>query len=294
MSSGRSASDPPTPAAEGELARALTGTWRLLSWEAVGEDGTVERPFGDEPEGLLVYTAGGTMVTTIGRSGRPAIPAGDLLAGPADERLAAMASFIAYGGTYRTDGSDVVHGVTMSLFPNWTRHRAAPPRPPRGRRPASHPERRPPPGPWPRGRPAPHVGAHGVGRAPATGAAASGSATRRPTPPTDGRLWRAGATGSPSARRPRSNRPRRGPTDRRRAAWQPPLRLARAFCAPRYLWPDALARSSPVGLAAGWPIPVGECSRRLRQAEAAALNGSSANGVKRTWSGRNVRATRPS
>jgi Lipocalin-like domain len=96
----------------------LVGTWRLRAWVADGEGG-IEHPMGEAPEGVLVYTADGTMVTTIGRSGRPRIDGGDLLGGPVDQRLEAMATFIAYSGTFRVDGGDVVHDLTMSLFPNW-------------------------------------------------------------------------------------------------------------------------------------------------------------------------------
>ncbi len=74
---------------------------------------------GADVEGLLVYSVDGTMITTIGRHGRPRLSTEDLIGGPADERLAAAGSFIAYGGRYEYDGADVVHSVEMSLFPNW-------------------------------------------------------------------------------------------------------------------------------------------------------------------------------
>lgn len=96
----------------------LVGTWRLLTWISEGEDGVVH-PMGEIPEGVLVYTADGTMITTFGRTGRPPIDGGDMLAGPVDQRLDAMTTFIAYSGTFRVEGGDVVHDVTVSLFPNW-------------------------------------------------------------------------------------------------------------------------------------------------------------------------------
>jgi Lipocalin-like domain len=99
----------------------LVGTWRLRDWTSEGEDGSIDHPFGESPEGALVYTADGTMITTIGRSSRPPIDGGDILAGPVDQRLDAMSTFIAYSGTFRVEGQDVVHDVTMSLFPNWIR-----------------------------------------------------------------------------------------------------------------------------------------------------------------------------
>jgi hypothetical protein len=96
----------------------LVGTWRLLTWTTEGADGVVH-PMGEIPEGVLVYTVEGTMITTIGRAGRPPIDGGDMLAGPVGQRLDAMTTFIAYSGTFRVDGGEVVHDVTMSLFPNW-------------------------------------------------------------------------------------------------------------------------------------------------------------------------------
>ncbi len=103
---------------DGLTAADLVGTWRLTSWVAEGADGP-DHPLGEAPEGVVVYTADGTMITTIGRSGRLPIDGGDMLAGPTDQRLAAMATFIAYSGSYHVEGGDAVHDVTMSLFPNW-------------------------------------------------------------------------------------------------------------------------------------------------------------------------------
>jgi hypothetical protein len=96
----------------------LVGTWRLRSWTATADDG-IEHPMGEAPEGVLVYTTDGTMITAIGRAGRRPIAGGDILAGPDDQRLEAFTSFIAYSGSYEVDGGDVVHDVAMSLFPNW-------------------------------------------------------------------------------------------------------------------------------------------------------------------------------
>jgi hypothetical protein len=98
---------------------ALVGTWRLRTWTSTFADGGVGEPFGQAPEGVLVYTDGGTMITTIGRAARPPITGGDLLSGPDDEILAMARSFIAYSGGWSIDGDDVLHAVAMSLFPDW-------------------------------------------------------------------------------------------------------------------------------------------------------------------------------
>lgn len=105
--------------AESALRDRLLGAWELRSWESVGDDGVVDYPMGMDPEGVVVYTPDGTMMTTLGRRGRHPISGGDMLAGPDDQRLAAFSSFIAYSGRFRLEGTDVLHHVQMSLFPNW-------------------------------------------------------------------------------------------------------------------------------------------------------------------------------
>lgn len=96
----------------------LVGTWRLVSWAAVADDGEARAPFGDDPLGYVVYTSGGHMITTISRAGRT-LTGGDLTSAPDTARLAAYASFIAYSGTFHVDGEDVVHIVEMSSLPDW-------------------------------------------------------------------------------------------------------------------------------------------------------------------------------
>jgi len=114
LASGRSGGP-----ARGVLAAAdLVGTWRLVMWTSESDDG-VERPMGERPEGIVVYTADGTMITTIGRAGRQPIEGADMQGGPVEQRLDAVATFIAYSGTFHVEGGDVVHEVAMSLFPNW-------------------------------------------------------------------------------------------------------------------------------------------------------------------------------
>ncbi len=106
-------------AEEVALRASLLGAWELRSWESVGEDGSIDHPMGVDPQGIVVYTADGTMMTTIGRRDRAPIAGGDMLAGPDDQRAAAFSSFISYAARFRIDGGDVLHEVRMSQFPNW-------------------------------------------------------------------------------------------------------------------------------------------------------------------------------
>jgi hypothetical protein len=96
----------------------LIGTWLLRRWQLTLDDGTAEEPFGQVPQGLVVYTLDGRMITTIGQRDRPAV-ANDLSTADDAARLAAIRTFIAYSGPFAIEGDDVVHTVEMSLDPAW-------------------------------------------------------------------------------------------------------------------------------------------------------------------------------
>jgi hypothetical protein len=98
----------------------LVGAWRLVRWESVRDDGSITFPFGEAPEGILVYDPVGTMITTIASAGRGRLTSADpLVGGPDAERRRAAETFVAYSGRYTFDGVDVTHTVEVSLYPNW-------------------------------------------------------------------------------------------------------------------------------------------------------------------------------
>jgi hypothetical protein len=97
----------------------LVGGWRLRSWVSIGDDGAEVRPMGEAPDGLLTYTAEGTMIGIMGPGDRPRFATDDVTGGSAEEQAQAFATFIAYGGRYAVDGDTVTHTVETSLFPNW-------------------------------------------------------------------------------------------------------------------------------------------------------------------------------
>jgi hypothetical protein len=97
----------------------LVGTWRLLTWAAVADDGGETLPMGPAPEGLLVYSANGTMIAMMGPGGRRRFGSDEVTGGTPDEQAEAFRTFIAYGGAYEIEGSIVTHLVEHSLFPNW-------------------------------------------------------------------------------------------------------------------------------------------------------------------------------
>jgi Lipocalin-like domain len=101
----------------------LVGRWRLTSYIARDPDGSVRRPFGEHPEGILIYTAGGWMVAHIAAENRARLTNENMLETTESERADAFVSYLAYSGGYEieggTEGGTVTHRVAMCSFPNW-------------------------------------------------------------------------------------------------------------------------------------------------------------------------------
>ncbi|MCB1676177.1 MAG: lipocalin-like domain-containing protein [Halioglobus sp.] len=99
----------------------LHGAWQLESWTigySSGDDFTY--PFGEDPQGLLLYSPTGWMSASIGTAQRAPLPEGvSLRKLPAAQRAAAFSSYFHYAGRYRVVDGDVVHYVTHSLNPNF-------------------------------------------------------------------------------------------------------------------------------------------------------------------------------
>ena len=99
----------------------LVGTWQLESW-SVGYSDREEytSPFGEDPKGLLMYTADDWMSASIGRSDRQTLPEDISFRKIPEEKLArAYLSYFHYAGRYRVVEGDIIHYVTQSLNPNF-------------------------------------------------------------------------------------------------------------------------------------------------------------------------------
>lgn len=99
----------------------LLGTWQLESW-SIGYEGRddVTHPFGEDPIGLLLYTADDWMSASISRREREALPTDVPFRSIAAEALAAAyRDYFHYAGRFRVSGDDVTHYVTQSLNPNF-------------------------------------------------------------------------------------------------------------------------------------------------------------------------------
>jgi hypothetical protein len=97
----------------------LVGTWRVLEMEHYTDDGEVGRPFGDPPQGIIVYTTERYMTAVLMRRDRPFFAAGDILGGTASERADAFLTANAFAGRWELQGAEVVHHLEVCTFPNW-------------------------------------------------------------------------------------------------------------------------------------------------------------------------------
>jgi hypothetical protein len=95
------------------------GTWRLVSFEVRSAGDKVYYPWGENPDGYIMYTPQGYMSVSMMASDRPVFEARDLPKGTEQEKVAAADKYISYAGKYEVRDSKVYHHVDVSLFPNW-------------------------------------------------------------------------------------------------------------------------------------------------------------------------------
>jgi hypothetical protein len=99
----------------------VVGSWKVTSVEHFTDDGTLH-PFGDDPQGFLMYSAEGLMSAVLMAAGRPNL-AMDLLLGSStatpEETVAAFHSAYGFAGTYVVEGSVITHQLLVSTVQNW-------------------------------------------------------------------------------------------------------------------------------------------------------------------------------
>lgn len=103
----------------------FVGTWRLLDYSFLHEDGSIEHPWGTSVRGYLLYSAEGYMSGNLSPASDWASRRARLASaikshgGAGAFRLAGRRDYIAYAGRYTVEGDTVTHHVEASLFPNW-------------------------------------------------------------------------------------------------------------------------------------------------------------------------------
>lgn len=79
------------------------GTWKLVSWLARDDAGNESQPYGDAPQGYIIYSQAGYMSALIQGNAGPGIPGVGL--------------YLGYGGPFEVLADRVVHQVEVASFP---------------------------------------------------------------------------------------------------------------------------------------------------------------------------------
>lgn len=111
-------------ASEREPARSdvnqVAGTWRMVS-ATLETNGRIERPYGENPQGMLVFTPDMHFVEVLTDGDTPRFRSDVRGDGSDDENRRVMASSIGFFGTYSVDEQGRFSGnrVEGATFPNW-------------------------------------------------------------------------------------------------------------------------------------------------------------------------------
>jgi hypothetical protein len=106
--------------AEKRAVNQVAGTWRMVS-ATLETNGRIERPYGENPQGMLVFTPDMHFVEVLTDGDTPRFASNQRGGGTDEENRHAMASSIGFFGTYSVDeqGRFVGNRVEGATFPNW-------------------------------------------------------------------------------------------------------------------------------------------------------------------------------
>lgn len=97
----------------------LVGTWNMVDWHNVDQDGNKFYPLGSDATGYISYSDDGHVFVHIMAAERQLYVVNDPFGGTPEEDAAAIKSQISYAGPYTYRDGEVIHHVTHSSCPNW-------------------------------------------------------------------------------------------------------------------------------------------------------------------------------
>ena len=100
---------------DSDLCEALLGTWRLTSYE-MDVNGARLKPFGDSPQGYLVYTTDDHVFLQIATRAARVWPGPEFLGLPTAQRMAAVGVWV-YCGRFEVADGQVVHKREFGILP---------------------------------------------------------------------------------------------------------------------------------------------------------------------------------
>lgn len=103
------------------LKEKLLGTWKLISFTGMDEEGATAYIMGEDATGFICYSQDGWISVEILREGRPRYDIPDTELGTDEQTLAAARGMFAYAGRFTVDEENqiVYHDLEFSLIPNW-------------------------------------------------------------------------------------------------------------------------------------------------------------------------------
>jgi hypothetical protein len=109
-----------TAPALAQPAPSLVGAWRLVSVSIPGANGAPKPYWGENPRGLIIYTAGGQMAAQLYDMRRPPLGV-PWQSASADAARTAFTGLSTYFGAYSVDTrtQTVTHTVEGAMVPDW-------------------------------------------------------------------------------------------------------------------------------------------------------------------------------
>src|SRR5260221_10536269 len=97
----------------------LAGTWTLVSVVNIRADGSRVEPYGEHPEGVLMFDDGGRYSIQIYRVGRARFASNDKGRGTDSENRAVVQGSNTHCGRYGVGGDIITFRIEHASFPNW-------------------------------------------------------------------------------------------------------------------------------------------------------------------------------
>jgi hypothetical protein len=99
----------------------FTGTWSLVAVENTNADGHKTLPYGENPQGLLVFEPNGDYAIQILKAVRPKVAANDKNKATPEENVALVQGNNSHFGTYTVDATKhiITFNVQHAFYPNW-------------------------------------------------------------------------------------------------------------------------------------------------------------------------------
>jgi hypothetical protein len=103
------------------LQEQLIGTWALVSVDNIYPDSSRVRPYGNNPQGMLIFDVNGNYAIQILKVVRPKIVSGDKNKCTPEENAMIVQGSNSHFGKYSVDepGKTITFNIAHASFPNW-------------------------------------------------------------------------------------------------------------------------------------------------------------------------------